>query len=250
MQFNERRLIVIISDSPRWQLGYLGLFTPFSDDPASNYPLPLFVAGTCVSGALVDINSAFDDAVKSDVRAGHSSVCNPFGDSDNTAGETVPYARRDNLSSSYLHYDNNGGSSQAEIDGFIWPAEFDTTNYTDAPQLNSNSTDPDSYGTYLVADQSAGWFANVGTGDDSPGIAPVGPGGRSHFISPVTLVQDGASQVNVIGELEGLYKVHGRGLTEDDRIEAEDGTRWLVFPDISGSAPLNHWCAVEIGTGM
>lgn len=232
----ERRIVFVMADPPRYQLGYAGLFVPFTDDPA-NYPYPMCVAGTCIPSSTLTISDALNTGGQSDVRLGHSSIVHPWIDSDIGATDESCYYIRDNLSPSWLEVD--GGTTSGHI--YIWPAHADTANATLAPQVNSLGTDPFALPVGAIGDDS--WFDADGSGANTPGVAPFGAKGRSVLPIPLQLIKTAANQVEVIGYIDGVYAVHGRGLTEEDRVEDLVGTRLLVFPDVGG-APLSKWCAI------
>lgn len=233
----ERRVICVCADPPRYQVGYVGLFVPFVDDPG-NYPYPIMAAGTCVLTSSETINTNYDDGPQSDVRQGHSSVVHPWTDSDNDGGDTSCYAYRDNLTPSWIQFD---GRAQGGSGAYVWPNKGDNSLFTHAPEILGQSTDPFNFNTGAIGEDD--WFEADGAGANTPGVSPIGDFGRNVLPVPCQLIKGAASSVELIGFIDGLYAVHGRGLTEEDRIEDLDGVRYLCIPD-TGGAPLSKWLAI------
>jgi hypothetical protein len=107
--------------------------------------------------------------------------------------------------------------------------------------VSGQSTDPN---TQLGTIYESGWFHNDSAGANTPGVAPFGALGRGVFHLPCQLVSAASGAVELLGYIDGLHAVHGRGLTEEDRIELLDGRRFIAYPDIGG-APISKWLLLE-----
>lgn len=215
-----RRIIVVSRITPSFEMAYLGLFTPFVDSPATVFPLPIMVAGTTVA----DTNSgvAYNNGTHASV-LGHGQM-------------NAYYLRW--LDGTHREFDV---SSKAAV---LWPSNIILTNIeADAPAIPGGGGTGTPNGGAIGND----WISSSASGSqtDQFSPAPFGVGSRTFPLFPYTIYEDRAGATQIIGELEGIFKIPGRGIAGEQRVIGPDGNVYVVFPDCNSSAFTDFYCIRE-----
>jgi hypothetical protein len=179
-------------------------------------------------------------------------VLNPAANVVDT--EHLPYYYRDNVSAAWHSISQNNGNGTESARAQMWPHNQKNIQYafTHAPEVNGQTTNPFALDIGVLADSgdtsSNGWFdgdaeppSRVG---GHPGVAPFGEQGRMSFLVQPHIISNQPGDVQIIGIIDGLQNVYGRGLTAFEDLVLESGARFLTFPD-TNSPQLRHWIAME-----
>lgn len=237
----DRRVNVLVSDGTFKQYLTLGLFIPFVD-VASNYPFPGIAGGQSTSVR------AFNESWGSTVNGG---IVNPIDFNASTIG---CYQYRDNLSPTWfgISQDNNNGGDVARSQ--IWPAQDDDARWqlnhapvptgSLAPSSEMNPFTDDRHTGSFEDDAAQGWFRTNQSTDGAQGPAPLGVNDQLHFTVQAHIASNQTGNAQLIGIIDGLEAVHGRGLDAFDEIVTEGGQRFLVFND-TNTNDLWRWVAME-----
>jgi len=227
-----RRLVVVARRTPSYHMLYLGLFTPFVDDPANRFPRPMIVAGTTARDS-EDITDTY------------------------VAGTLGP--------ASLPHH--GGGNSKIWnirwIDG-TWPgfgiSSFDDyklwpyfSSISSIDNLADSCINP-AGGVFLGNQQNGPTGGPVGDQilnalSVSAGFSPLpfGVGNQTHPLIPYTIIQDitGSGVSQVAGELEGVLHINAENLSGEDRVQLPNGDVAVVFPNINSTANNRFWALLE-----
>lgn len=222
----ERRVNLVSRNGNDVKYGVVGLFIPLTNNDAT-YPFPGIAAGN--HAAVVAHNAQYSTSVAGVVFPGTVSQ---------------PYEFRDNLSTQWF-----GLSGDTDFDHVMWPALGDDQSYefAYAPQVNGFNTNPfasaiDGNGCF---EEDGGWFQGS-TVEGFPGVAALGINNRSSFVVDAHIIKNVPGAVEVVGILDGLSAVHGRGLTAFEEIASEaSADRYIVFPD-TNTGDVYRWVAMEV----
>jgi len=229
-----RRLVWTSFTSPARETCYQGCFTPFIDSPSTKYPSPLFI-GSCTDDPSVDIGDAFSTG-----GAPHTTWmrnnANPANGKDFV---------RDPL----------GGWRPIQVDTGVdgwkfWPIGSQWLNSVKAPNIETGSgvlTPPQPMAEAALDDgphSDVNWFNQLLVAS-GPAPSPFGVGGNDlYWISPQEIVRDEVGALEIYGELEGIFYLHGIGLSAGDRIQDADGNIYTCHVE-PGSAEKRHFYAVR-----
>ncbi len=219
----------VLSDDNSYELGVIGCFIPFTDNPSGTFPKPFVAGGTLCSAGNQTIASPWTLS-GSDTRVQHSSIMHPMND-DFSGSNTPPY-RVTNAIGQWTTFTGQG------VGGYdLWP--FAGINALAADQLapelgGGGSTQPSSPVSNIGLSEASGggWFNEESTAAGTPGVSPLGPSGQMHFMVPPVIISDITGDgAKIHGQLEGLAAINGRGLNDEDRVTDTEGRRWVVLPD-------------------
>lgn len=237
----ERRVNFLITDGTNRQYGGMGLFIPFVDVD-SNYPFPGIVYGQ--STTVRAVTETYSNSV-------NAGVVHPIDFS--TLG---CYQYRNNLSTEWFGIceQNNNGTQTPR--GMIWPHYVDDAewefNYAPVPTgsgISATDTNPftstQGCGSFEDADDNRGWFRTTESLDGKQGPAPYGLGNQLHFTVQAHIISNLPNDTQLIGIIDGFEAVHGRGLTNFDEIQNQDGRRYIVFDDTLSGTEW-RWVAMEM----
>lgn len=235
LSISGRRAIWTALTSPARESVYQGCFTPFIDSPSTKYPSPLFIGAT-TDDPSIDINDAYSIGGAPHVTwlrnlahaaNGHAFVRDPLG-----------------------------GWRPLQIDTGVagwkmWPLGNNWGNIVRAPNIETGSgthTPPESMAeSVLDAGSSNGtnhWF-NMASLSSGPAPSPFGAGGDDlYFLAPAIIVRDEVGALEVYGELEGIFYMHGLGLNAGDRFEDADGNIYTCQVE-PNSAENRHFYATR-----
>ena len=240
LSITERRVNFVARDGNNVQYGGLGLFIPVTNNDAS-YPFP--GVAHAQTRSIQAMSSQYSDNGNG---SGNAGIVNP-PQHISTQG---PYYYRDNLSAAWKGIADEAVSGRSEA--MMWPhnqndAEYD---FTHAPEINSQGTNPFSSGrdeNGIFSDDTVGWFEDAnGSAIGIQGIAPFGTGEQMSFVVTAHIIESGEGIAAVVGYVDGFEAVHGVGLTAFEEIESyQSASRYIVFPDTNGS-DLGQWVAMEI----
>lgn len=233
LSISGRRLVWTSFTSPARETCYQGLFTPFIDSPATKYPSPLFI-GSCTDDSAVDITDPYN--ISSPHATWMRQVANPANGKDFV---------RDPL----------GGWRPIQVDtgpdGWkFWPIGGRWGNVVEAPNIETGSgtiTPPAPMSEAVLDDDTASspnWF-NQSILANGPAPSPFGVGGNDlYWLSPQEIVRDETGALELYGELEGIFYLHGNGLAAGDRIQDADGNIYTCQIE-PNSAENRHFYAVR-----
>lgn len=229
-----RRLIWTSFTSPTRETCYQGLFTPFIDSPSTKYGSPLFI-GSCTDDPLVDITDAFSTG-----GAPHTTWMR-----DQQTPSNGKDFVRDPLGGWRPIQKDNGA------DGWkFWPIGSQWLNTVEAPNIDTGSgtiTPPQPMSEAALDDgisNAPNWF-NQSILDSGPAPSPFGVGGNDlYWLSPQEILRDEPGALEIYGELEGIFYLHGNGLSAGDRIQDADGNIYTCHVE-PGSAENRHFYAVR-----
>ena len=229
-----RRLVWTSLTSPARETCYQGCFTPFIDSPSTKYGSPLFI-GSCTDDPNIDIGDAFS--------TGGNPHCTWMRDQQSPAnGKDFV---RDPLGGWRPIQRDNGANGWK-----FWPISSQWLNSVKAPNIETGSgvlTPPQSMSEAVLNDGTSGannWF-NAPFLASGPAPSPFGAGGNDlYWISPQEIVRDEVGAVEIYGELEGIFYLHGTGLSAGDRILDADGNIYTCHVE-PGSAENRHFYAVR-----
>lgn len=229
-----RRIIAVCRQSPSYEMIYLGLFTPFIDDPANKYPLPFIVAGT-TGRSNEDITSAY-------------------------AANTAPHAalpQHGGANGCYVIRWLDGtwnkisiGASSSTENYWLWP-------HRDLPTVIENpGPDPinPAGGVFTLAERQSpdgapedAILSNIG-GVDGFSPLPFGVGNQTHPVTPYVVVQDvqGTGVSQVIGELDGVRHINGESLAAEDRVAIPTGETAVVFVNTNAATNDLFYAVLEV----
>lgn len=235
----ERRVNVLITDGTNRQYGGAGLFIPFVDAD-SNYPFPGVIYGQATT-----------------VR----SFAETFGASNRGIVHPIDfsglgcYQYRNNLSTEWFGITENNANGVDVCRAQIWPfmqqdnnwsflyAPVPTGSGASSTDMNPfNSTNP--VGSFKD-NETTGWFSSGVSTAGAQGPAPLGIGTQLHFTCQAHIISNQTNDVQMIGVIDGFEAVHGRGLSNFDEIQNQDGRRYIVFADTLTTA-AEDWVAMEI----
>lgn len=210
---NSRRIIVVMKIGNSYEFMYLGLFFPFQDDPATKYPLPFWVSGP---------TSAADGTVATGEGTTHNIGLRHSNNSGHFLRDPVGVWREPSTSNSPWS---------------LWPYknETDLNNEAEAQAPNIAS------GSGFLSTQGAGVADYVAdtyyesTATARGGYGSFGIGSRTYLVEPYTFVQDEVGAVQVLGELDGVFAIQGRGVNAEDLILDQNGRAHQVFPNLSST---------------
>jgi len=235
----ERRVNVLITDGTNRQYGGMGLFIPFVDADA-NYPFPGIIHG----------QSTTVRAVGETFSTSNRGVVHPIDFSGLGC-----YQYRNNLSTEWFGIAALNGNGGETCRAQIWPFEPQDNNWSfvyapvptgsGAPSADMNPFNTTNPTGSFKDRETTGWFESGGSTLGPQGPAPLGIGTQLHFTVQAHIVSNQANDVQLIGVIDGWEAVHGRGLTNFDEIQNQDGRRYIVFDDTLSGA-LQQWTAMEI----
>lgn len=235
LSMQPRSMNIVLRTPPGNEHGYMGLFTPFIDSPATKYPFPMVCAGTTRSND-VGTTDAFNGRNNNDENSLHASIMH-LGES----GVDGPYLIRD-LAGNWRNFE----PSNADDAFRLWPASSDVSvpADVDAPNIETGSgtVPPASLGDNRLGDGSSG--ADVtGPFNDNTALnpSPFGDGGNDlYFLAPAIVYEEFGSTHQTYGELEGVFAINGRGLSSEDQINDAAGNVFHVFTDCNSSEERNY----------
>jgi len=230
-----RRIIWVSHTPPVRETAYQGCFTPFIDSPSTKYPSPLFVAGTTDDNT-ININSplriGFIDPHVTFMRGhehpvdGHAHLRDPLG------GWRA--LKRDNGSDGWKCYGVNA----------IW------NNPVKAPDIENGSgflTPPGPMSDTILDDginSAENWF-NDNSALLGPAPTPFGVAGADlYWMAPPEFVRDESGALEMYGEAEGIFFLHGQGISVGDRILDADGNVYTTSIE-PNSAENRHFIAIR-----
>ena len=230
-----RRLIWTAFTAPSRETCYQGLFTPFIDSPSTKYPSPLFVSGTTHADN-ISINSSY---LEGNGLTSHMTFKRPRNHATN--GHAFV---RDPLGGwRPLKQDNTDGWS-------TWPPNAIWSNNDYAPNVETGSgvlVPPQSMSEAILDDNfSSGtsWF-NQSLLASGPAPSPFGVAGADlYWMSPIEIIRNEPGAVELYGEFEGIFALHGNGLSAGDRI-LDDADRVYTAQVEPNSAENRHFYAVR-----
>jgi len=200
-----RRFIMVAHSLSTYEMIYMGLFVPFITDPASKWPLPLFIAGTTQRSS---------ELISTTQGGLHTTFLVEPG------------------SNQYFLRDQAGNWNQRATGNTAWdqwPEQalntLSNVVETRAPNIATGSGTVSIFGG-LWRDQ----HYNSTPGD--MGFLNVGVGSRLYFLLPFTFYQDEPGAVQVLGETDGLFKLAARDLIAENIIVDQLGREHMVFPNI------------------
>lgn len=222
-----RRVMFVLRSAPTYVFGHMGLFTPFVLNPAIDYPLPLLVSGTGYRLASETMASPYSSEF-------HSALPH-HGDGGSASGSSSKSVRW--IDGAWRSINSTANPSTFSI----WPF-IRRSNNTEmsAPNLVGGFISP-TIGRTFIPDT---WY-NSSTQLTNAAPAPIGVGGRQFMICPCTIISDDAGACYVVGEVEGLFCIQGRGVAAEDRV-TQAGQRYIVFPDVNSNA-LDLFYAIREG---
>ena len=234
MSITGRRIVFVSRTAPAYEMGYLGLFTPFIDSPSTKYPSPLICAGTCYSQS-TDINDVFDNGFGEP----HASVLH----NGNALGTGLGAYQIRRPTGEWQELGNDGDAQFK-----LWPYNIDPVNVVEAPDLE------DGVGTETVRnlqisigeEMTSSSSLNLVTRTNEVAPSPFGPNGRDlHLPVTCTVYQDQPGALQVYGELEDVFLINGNGLNAEDETIDSNGNAYTVFTDTVTSAN-NHFFAIRM----
>ncbi len=237
VSYSDRVVNFVIDAAPSFELGIAGLHLPITDAPATTFPYPAMVCGTCES-SLITIGTARDVAT-------HSSVVHPMSDASSALVNT-PYNFNSQIGAlKRIASVPNGTTSHWRTwpGGVLNTSTSLYTNDTVAPipvgGVVSNYENPRTMsalggGSNPVLDHDW-WNEDDATTGDGQGQTPFpglsGDGTMTTFASPILIVEDEAGRASLIGQFDRLRAINAVGLNARDRIVDPAGNSYLVFPD-------------------
>lgn len=204
-----RRIIWTSNAPPSRETAYQGCFTPFIDSPSTKYPSPLFVAGTTDDNSIT-INSPLNiGGVSPHITflRGHDNPVNGHAFLRDPLGGWRPIKR------------------DAGPDGWkCWGINAIWNNRVLAPNIETGSgsiVPPSPMGDQALNDAGSSqqsWF-NDNLNAEGPAPSPFGVAGADlYWMAPPEFVRDEPGALEMYGEAEGIFFIHGQGLSVGDRI--------------------------------
>jgi len=202
---NPRRLTAVFHTLNTYEMIYLGLFVPFITDPSSKWPLPLMIAGTTQRNG-EDIG---------DPQSGlHTPLTRP--------GQNQQFMR------------DTTGTWNLRVTGNtpwdIWPENsFNSlTNEPEgqAPNISSGSGTETPFGGLWTTEHYLGSPQDMG-------YLNVGIGTRLYFLLPFTFYQDEPGALQILGEVDGVFKIPARDIIAENIIVDQLGREHMCFPIIN-----------------
>lgn len=230
---NGRRIVAVCRQAPSYEMVYLGLFNPFVEDPANDYPLPFIIAGTS-SRSSEDITSAYIATTSVHAALPQHGGANSAYQLRWTDGTWNPISV---------------GAFGSVEDYWLWPHRDDPT------VIENPGPDPinPAGGVFAINQRLSpdgapedAILSNAG-GVDGFSPLPFGVGNQTHPVTPYVLLQDVAlsSVSQVIGELDGVFHINGESLAAEDRVTIPTGETAVVFVNTTGSTNDLFYAVLE-----
>lgn len=244
ISITERVVNPLARDGNNVQYGGMGLFIPRTNAEAS-YPFPGIVHAQ--SAGIRAMSAQYNNDANGNANAG---ILHP-----NVFGSVFgAYRYRDNLSAQWLTIAEI--ASDAGARSMIWPHKQirGDYNFTLAPQVSGQSTDPwvsstrtGKFGDATGNGSTGAWFENPNAAVEGvQGVSPFGTGQQMSMTVTSYIISSQTGDTHPIGIIDGYEAVHGIGLTAFEEIESfNSNSRYIVFPDTNG-ADLGQWVAMEI----
>ena len=230
-----RRIIWVSHTPPAREMAYQGCFTPFIDSPSTKYPSPLFVGGTTDDNGIT-INSAYNTGGASPHTTwlrGHENASDGMAFLRDPLGGWRPIKR------------DNGA------DGWkVWGINAIWNNTIHAPDIEAGTgveVPPAAMSEAILDDNtnsSPNWF-NQSISANGPAPSPFGVAGADlYWMSPLEYVRDEPGALEIYGEPEGIFLLHGQGISVGDRILDDDGAVYTSHIE-PNSAENRHFFAIR-----
>lgn len=237
LSIKPRRIIGVMRSAPAAIPFYAGLFSPFVLDPANQYPLPMYVAGTHKRDG-EDITDNFSNNT-----APMATFCHHGSNNEQTALRWID--------GTWKFTGAGVSSSSEEFYLFPYHAAVIAINTSQRPNNDSEAEAPNvatgagtiqpTHDADMIGDNAFNSAVTTGQGSVAP--LPFGTGNQTQLLVPFTVINDIGGIAQVVGELEGVFNIHGNGFAAEDRVDLPDGRTALVMNSINATG-FNRWYAI------